>query len=113
MGPGLVQYDQLESGLLRRKAYEAYFGYKKWSRQMREDEVETYSRLYGANLCREGCGEASRAKCVRGLCECQEEHRSGLPVHHHRCNSPSLSLSFSVNTAMASAGRLHGYFHNL
>ena len=71
VGPRQVQYSQLETGLVRRKAYEAYFGYRKWSGQMTEREVASYGRSYGRNQCQEGCGDPSLARCVRGLCECQ------------------------------------------
>ena len=88
VGPRLVQYDTLETGLLRRKAYEAYFGYRKWSQQMTDSEVASYSRLYAENQCQEGCGQASLSQCVRGLCECQ-----GQP--HHRSGQQSEILSLA------------------
>jgi len=74
VGPRHVQYDQLETGLLRRKAYEAYFGLRKWSQQLTVREVESYSQLYAENQCLEGCGDSSHSHCVRGLCECLPEH---------------------------------------
>ena len=75
VGPRQVEYHQLGTGLLRRKAYEAYFGYRKWSQQMTESEVLSYGRHYSRNLCRGGCGNSSLSHCVRGLCECQTDQR--------------------------------------
>ena len=44
VGPSFVEYHQLEAGLLRRRAYEAYFGYRKWSQQIKEPELDSYRR---------------------------------------------------------------------
>ena len=76
VGPRQVEYDTLEAGLLRRKAYEAYFGLRKWRQDMTERELARYSQLYAANQCQEGCGDPSLSHCVRGLCECRPDLRS-------------------------------------
>ena len=44
VGPSLVRYQHLESGLLRRQAYEAYFGYRKWTKQISDAELDSYKR---------------------------------------------------------------------
>ena len=44
VGPSFVKYQHLEAGLLRRQAYEAYFGYRKWSKQISEAELVGYKR---------------------------------------------------------------------
>ena len=81
VGPSFVEYHQLESGLLRRRAYEAYFGYRKWTQQMSETEVESYRSLYARNKCAGGCGLSARSDCVRGHCECRQEVRSVSTQH--------------------------------
>lgn len=72
------------SGLdLNRGLYEEYFGYKKLTKSISEQETEYYKKWYAKNKCLGSC--AAGGQCARGICWCDQMN----PSQYGQCRAKS------------------------
>lgn len=72
-GPTFIQTFNTSGVDLKKGLYEEYFGYRKVSKKITDEERENYQQWYAKNQCKGECQEGS---CSRGICWCPEDKPS-------------------------------------
>jgi len=84
-GPFYLDTFNVSGEDLKISIYEEYFGYKKLTKQIGEEELLDYKKWYAANTCQAGCHDEEHSICSRGICWCDD----GNPLQYGQCRPRS------------------------
>jgi len=89
-GPFYLDTHNVSGQDLKSAIYEEYFGYKKLTKQISQEERLNYKKWYAANACLAGCTDESQSTCSRGICWCDDANPSQYGQCHQRSEAEFL-----------------------